>query len=187
MYISVIRNIVGVKVKPYYILGIDPGAGGALAFLDLANHTLSVFDMPIVMVETNGKSKKVVDGGGVAALVKKFRPQQAIIEKVHSSPQQGVVSAFSFGHSYGTVLGVLAALDVEVTKVPPSVWKRDMCVTSDKEQTVNRASTLMPRCAPVLWPRKKDTDRAEASLLALYCAAQNGHKFKKPLEPLTHE
>lgn len=169
--------------KPFIILGVDPGSGGALAFLDVNNHRLSVIDTPTYLQDSNGKSKKFVDHVGVGKAIKQFSPDHAVTEKVHSSPQQGVVSAFSFGRSYGVILGVLGALCVPIIETPPSTWKRAMCVSADKEQTVRRATSLMPQCAPVFWTRKKDTDRAEAALLALYGAALLGHKFTQPLEP----
>jgi hypothetical protein len=81
----------------------------------------------------------------------------------------GVTSAFSFGRSSGIILGALGALDVTVTCPIPSVWKRAMGCTSDKKQTAERASQLMPNCRTA-WKLAKNADRAEATLLALYGA-----------------
>jgi len=87
----------------------------------------------------------------------------AYIEKVHSSPQMGVVSAFSFGRSMGFLLGVLATLKIPYHEVRPQKWQSAMdCMSKgDKNVTKNAAQKL--------WPSIKITHRdADARLIAEY-------------------
>lgn len=157
------------------VCGIDPGLNGAFAFLDTTDNTLCVVDMPTF--PHNGK--RHVDPAGVAAILHKHMPDHVFVEQVHSSPQMGVTSSFSFGRSSGIVLGALAAFrtDVNTAEVQPQIWKKALGATSDKKQTVARATQLMPACAPA-WKLVKHTDRAEAALIALYGAVKLGFKVE---------
>lgn len=153
------------------ILGIDPGLSGALAFLDGANlivHDMPTFELPVY----GGKVKKVrrvLDEARLAGLLMLNPPDMAIVENVHSMPEQGVASSFKFGMVFGAIRGELAALGIPVKYVEPAVWKRYFKLTSDKDKSRQIASQLMPAHAHH-WPLKKHDGRAEAALLALYGA-----------------
>jgi Holliday junction resolvasome RuvABC endonuclease subunit len=151
------------------ICGIDPGLNGAFAFIDLEDKTLEIVDMPTK--EKNGK--RHVDPVAVGAILNQYLPDQAFLEQVHSSPQMGVSSSFSFGRSSGIILGAAGASCVPVTEVPPSVWKPRMGCSADKKQTVAQATKLIPSGASA-WKLVKHTDRAEAALIALYGAVVGG-------------
>ena len=73
--------------------------------------------------------------------------QFAMIERVHSSPQMGVRSAFSFGQSYGTLRGMLIALEIPFDEVAPSKWqKHQRCLTKgDKNVSKKKAQQLFPK------------------------------------------
>ena len=87
-------------------------------------------------------------------------------------PRQGVASTFKFGAPYGAVLGVLAALKIQTHLVAPAAWKKHFRLDSDKEKS--RALALRTFAAsPEHFSRKKDHNRAEAALLALYGASLN--------------
>ena len=45
--------------NPSVVAGIDPGASGALAFIDFKSWTLEVHDMPHFWEEVNGRSVSV--------------------------------------------------------------------------------------------------------------------------------
>jgi len=70
----------------------------------------------------------------------------AVIEKVHSSPQMGVVSAFSFGKSFGFCEAVLVAAGVRYELATPQKWMKAMgCMTGgDKKISKARAQALFP-------------------------------------------
>lgn len=152
------------------ICGVDPGLNGAFAFIDVDQNTLSIEDMPTK--DKNGK--RHVDPVAVGAILNSYLPDHIYLELVHSSPQMGVASSFSFGRSSGIVLGAAGAAGISLNEIPPSVWKPRMGCSSDKDQTRAQASTLMPGCAQA-WKRKKDDGRAEAALIALYASVVSGH------------
>jgi hypothetical protein len=93
----------------------------------------------------------------------------AVIEKVSSSPQMGVVSAFSFGKSQGFLLGLLTALKVPYHEVTPQKWQKAMGCMSKGDKNVTK------HAAQKLWPHLKITHRdADARLIAEY-----GRRFIK--------
>ncbi len=143
------------------ILGIDPGASGAIAFYFPARPDLiSVQDVPVVAGE--------IDAAELARAVKQFRPTVGIIEQVGAMPKQGVSSTFKFGMAYGQARGVLAALEVPTHLVTPGRWKKHFRLDSDKERARGLAIRLWPASAH--FGRKKDHGRAEAALIARYHA-----------------
>lgn len=87
----------------------------------------------------------------------------AIIEKVSSSPQMGVVSAFAFGRSYGFLRGLLAAMQVRTHEVSPQKWQAAMGCRTKGDKNISKAA------AQQRWPRVKITHRnADSLLLAEY-------------------
>jgi crossover junction endodeoxyribonuclease RuvC len=82
-------------------------------------------------------------------------------------PGQGVASTFKFGQSYGSVLGLFGALKYNIIDVTPRRWKKDLSLTSDKEQARQMAINNWPDVSD-LFKRKKDHGRAEAALIALW-------------------
>jgi Holliday junction resolvasome RuvABC endonuclease subunit len=141
------------------VLGIDPGKSGAYAIYDTETTRIFAADAPQVLNQ--------IDPVTFAAELLKFVPDRAVIERVHSMPKQGVASSFNFGLAYGVVLGIVAAMRVPTLHVAPTKWKKHFGLTSDKEQSRNRALQLWPERAD-LFKRKKDDGRAEAALLAKY-------------------
>ena len=53
----------------------------------------------------------------------------AVIEQVHSSPQMGVRSAFSFGENYGTWKTLCHLAGAKVLLVRPQVWQKSLNLT----------------------------------------------------------
>lgn len=147
------------------VVGIDPGLSGALAVLD-GDTVLALEDLPTV-VFSDARVKRRIDGAGLARLLKPFADEvfMAIVEKVAARPGEAPSGAFSFGYSSGVIAGVLGALNIPTTTVQPAVWKKALCLGSDKDLSRSRALELFPSQAGKL-ARKKDHDRAEALLLA---------------------
>jgi crossover junction endodeoxyribonuclease RuvC len=154
------------------ILGIDPGLSGALAFYDPEAGTLSIYDMPTFTISVNKKQRRILDEDELARIIGIYQINhdlRAVVESVHSMPEQGVASSFKFGVCFGAIRGALAALQVPRQYVEPAVWKRHFKLTSDKDAARRRASELLPAHAG-LWPLKKHDGRAESALLAYYGA-----------------
>jgi crossover junction endodeoxyribonuclease RuvC len=155
------------------ICGIDIGLDGAFSVIDDAGEVIAVHDMPTLAARSG--NKRELDLHALAALLRSLAIDHAIVERVGARPQQGVVSSFGFGQSFGATLGILACLNVPFSLVPPASWKRTLQVPKAKDAARHRASQLLPRAAH-WWPRAKDHGRAEASLLGYYGWRQLNHK-----------
>ncbi len=146
------------------ILGIDPGATGAIAFL-WPDDFYMIDDLPIV--------DGIVNSSGLLTLLKKTRfpyiPQtvtfhHAFVERAQSMPKQGIASTFKYGVGYGAILGVLAALQIPYTLVSPQKWKKVFgLIGKDKEASRALAIQWYPKAELHL---KKHHGRSEALLIA---------------------
>ena len=152
-------------------VGIDPGIDGAIAAVQDGHRLLYLCDMPTTTENRGGKDKRSVNGAAVAQAfndIIALCPGEHIsvcIEHVSSSPQMGVTSSFSFGHSFGMVEGVVSAKRLPLYRVRPALWKKAMKYTSDKETIRADMIRLFPGAELHL---KRHADRAEAIALALY-------------------
>jgi crossover junction endodeoxyribonuclease RuvC len=150
------------------ILGIDPGINGAFACIH--KDVVSVHDLP-----TAGDGKhRIIATPVLAHQLRQLGPTFAVIERVHAMPNQGVSSSFRFGQAFGAIEGVLGALGVSLSYVTPAQWKRALGLSADKDEARLRAIQLYPAAAPDL-QRRKDTDRAEALLIARWASEQLEH------------
>ena len=151
------------------IVGIDPGNAGALAFMSTKDGVIHLMDMPIFEWETT-RTRKKIDGYAIADALRTHPVERVYMEEVWSSPQMGVVSAFSFGNGRGIIEGIAAGLNIPMTQVKPAKWKKDLKVPADKRAAVQRASQLLPGLSSAFrGPRGGVIDgRAEAALLAFY-------------------
>ena len=138
------------------IIGIDPGATGAIAAIHPSLWAPfdepDVFDMPATAADLVGVLSRWHDQG-----------VQVFLEQAQSMPGQGVSSTFKYGVGFGQILGVLAALGIAHRQVSPAVWKRQMGVTKDKDKARALAQQLFPTASLA---RVKDHGRAEALLIA---------------------
>lgn len=153
------------------ILGIDPGASGALVVLDTASRELVIHDTPVVEIKKGTGTKRHVSAQLVAELLRDCPIDAAIIELVGAMPGQGVTSMFAFGRAAGVVEGVAAALSIPITFVSPVAWQKGMAVRGGKDGSRARAAELFPKHAGD-FKRVKDDGRADAALIAAY-----GEKF----------
>ena len=159
-----------INLKPVFYIGIDVGLNGAIALLRPDN-TLSIVDMPTGEVKVGNKVKRRIIpellATSIEGMVGNFHVV-AMVEKVSAMPSQGSVSMFQFGTSYGLVLGVLAALQIETHQVSPATWKRHFrLLSTGKDASRMKACSMFPAQA-ALFARVKDDGRAEAALLAVY-------------------
>ena len=138
------------------VVGIDPGLTGAIAYVTAS--TLVVVDMPVCDgdVDPYELTQTIINLGPVDVVA---------LEAVHSMPRQGLASTFRFGKGYGTIIGVLAALERPVVRVAPTTWTKAMRVGPDKDAHRMRCKELWPAGAD-LFSRKKDDGRADAALIA---------------------
>jgi crossover junction endodeoxyribonuclease RuvC len=150
------------------IIGIDPGASGAIAVFDPSIGSLAIHDMPTLDVIRNGKNKTEISPRLVADIICAAAgpdPVMAVVERVGAMPGQGVSSMFQFGRSVGIIEGVLGSLSVPMTALTPQVWQKLAGVRGGKDAARLRAIEIFPAYAQA-FARKKDDGRADAALIA---------------------
>ncbi len=149
------------------IIGIDPGLTGAIACLEDDLTFISVFDMP-VMALTKGRNQ--VNASQLAKIISAIKTQNkkviVYLEKVQAMPGQGVSSMFSFGQSFGIILGVVATLELPLVLVTPLFWKKNAgLIHTEKDKARTLAQQLYPE-APL--GKKGDIGKADAILIARF-------------------
>jgi hypothetical protein len=152
-----------------FILAIDPGVTGALALYDpLLPDRVGVYDMPLVDGDVNPHQ--------LVRLMSSYEISRAVIERVHPRPREGVSSVWRFASAYTTVCVVVRLCSIPLTLVTPGKWKKAMGLKGGpegKEQSRSLAIDTFPHCH-THFARKKDHNRAEAALLALYASTKIG-------------
>lgn len=120
-------------------IGIDVGKNGAIAWID-SRGKACVEKMPDNLQDLWGIFQDL------APIPFAGEPVKAYLESVSSSPQMGVVSAFSFGQGYGNLEMALTAAGIPFERVRPQVWMKALgCMTKgDKNVTRKKAGELFP-------------------------------------------
>lgn len=143
-------------------IGIDPGKSGGIAVIykKPKNNCYQQF-----LCFSSGTERDIWDF--VKDHIVNYTPKlrfKACIERVHSSPQMGVTSSFSFGQSYGFLRGILIASEIPFAEVTPVTWQKTLkCLSKgDKNITKSRAQQLFPKL-------KITHGNADALLIAEYC------------------
>jgi len=141
------------------IVGIDPGATGAIAQI---SPMVGVWRMP-------RSDRALVD------LLQMFDPAttRVYLERAQAMPQKAAregrgfetgTSMFSYGVAYGVIRGVLAARRLWYREVPSATWKADMGLwRQPKAESIAKAKALFPEAIDQIG---KSDGRAEAILIA---------------------
>ena len=140
-------------------IGIDVGANGGIAWIDYNGKACvekipdTLQDLWELLCDITSYPKSSIDG----------RSYKAYIEQVASSPQMGVVSAFSFGRGYGNLEMALTAAGIPFERVRPQVWQKALgCMTKgDKNVSKRKAQELFPSIKATHWS-------SDALLIAAY-------------------
>lgn len=143
-------------------IGIDPGKKGGVAVI--FRNEVSVYPW-----DDTEFVKKMDEMRGRANLG--AEPIVAAVEKVGAMPGQGVTSMFSFGQSYGFILGVLTVLGIPYQLVPPRKWKAEYgLLNTQKQASVDVAKRLFPNVnlLPTDRCRKESDGMSDALLMAEY-------------------
>ena len=152
------------------IFGIDPGVSGAISIFK-NKKILEVLDMPTMIA--GKKNKKQVNGAQFAHIVKKYINEnegdaKVVVEQVSAMPGQGVTSMFNFGQSFGVIKGVCSALNISIYFVRPMQWKKYFdLIKTNKDASRTKATEIYPHISDKI-SRKKDSNRADAILIASY-------------------
>ena len=151
------------------IIGVDPGISGAISILE-NKKIIEVYDTP-TMIEGK-KNKRQINGAQVANIIKerinKEKEVVVVVEHVNAMPGQGVTSMFNFGQSFGVIKGICAALNLPIYFVRPTKWKKHFnLIKTNKDASRTKVIEAYPEISSKLH-RKKDSNRADAILIALY-------------------
>ena len=153
------------------IIGIDPGISGAMCFFQNGEIT-DVIDMP--SMADGKKNKRQINSQQVFNEISERIiniPKKEIIvviEQVSAMPGQGVTSMFNFGQSFGVIKGICAALNLPIYFVRPTKWKKHFnLIKTNKDASRTKVIEVYPELSSKLH-RKKDSNRADAILIALY-------------------
>jgi len=160
-----------------YVIGIDPGITGAVAFLPppgngVFGFAVNVIDLPVYQ---DGKHQ-MINAVKLASILRSWYQTPGLdllntdimvyVEQVSAMPGQGVAGMFNFGTSYGIILGVVGALGMPLTLVRPQAWKkRAGLLHREKDEARTLAQRLYPQ---IDLSRKKDIGRADAILIARF-------------------
>lgn len=144
------------------IIGIDPGKNGAIAWItdgkpcvEKMPDTLQDLWELVSSIRTSGEPRERLSSA--------VNGLKAYIESVHSSPQMGVTSAFTFGQGFGRLEMALTAAGIPFERVTPQKWQKALgCLTGgDKNVSKRKAQELFPRL-------KITHATADATLIAEY-------------------
>ena len=139
------------------IIGIDPGASGAVSIWDKGISKIykcpkTVEEMAEIIIKTNNKKA------------------HAYIEKVHAFPHDGRSSVFKFGQNFGQWIGILAACKVNTELVTPQKWmnywkkKLNIDLPKDKPERKRRLKEI----ASHYTDKKVTLYNADAILITMY-------------------
>jgi hypothetical protein len=132
-------------------IGIDPGTNGGIAWIQ--DGKACVEKMPDTLQDLWELLRDIASEGIC----------RAYLEQVHSSPQMGVKSAFTFGNGFGHLEMALTAAGIPFERVRPQVWQKALGCMTKGEKNVSK------RKAQELFPSMKVTHAiADALLLAYY-------------------
>ena len=140
-------------------MGVDVGANGAIAVIS--------GDGAFVEAHLIPESRK-----DVSDLIMEFAPNtsMAYVEKVRSSPQMGIVSAFTFGCNYERMIMALICHNVPIEEVRPQVWQKALAIPPCGDKTRTEHKRLLKEKAQMLFPNLKITlATADALLIAEFC------------------
>ena len=151
------------------IIGIDPGISGAISIIE-NKRILEVYDTPTMI--DGKKNKRQINSAQVTNIIRERintgKEVVVVVEHVNAMPGQGVTSMFNFGQSFGVIKGICAALSLPIYFVRPTKWKKHFnLIKTNKDASRTKVIEVYPEISNKLY-RKKDTNRADAILIALY-------------------
>lgn len=148
------------------LLAIDPGKNGAIASFIFRDAPSSVTPATAYELARCIDFHRALKSGDL----------RVVIEQVNGAPGQSGPASFNFGKSYGELLGVCIALDVEPVLIRPVDWKGGLGLrrapgetnAKFKGRSLAMARELWPQHAKTFFARAKDDGAAEAALLGHY-------------------
>lgn len=113
-----------------YLIGIDPGKGGASVVLSVEGVVRDIFEF----------SKGGESGFLEFARVWSDKGALAVMEKVSAMPKQGVASTFKFGDNTGFLRGVVMGNGIPLELVLPATWQKGLMLPKVPTKTKHKAN-----------------------------------------------
>jgi len=137
------------------VIGCDPGVNGGIAWI--TDGKPCVEKMPDTLQDLWELLRDIASEGKC----------HAYLGQVHSSPQMGVKSAFTFGNGFGHLEMALTAAGIPFARIRPQLWQKELgCLTKgDKNVSKRKAQELFPSM-------KVTHATADALLIAQYGTQQ---------------
>ena len=139
-----------------WVVGIDPGKKGAIAFVSLDALDVEVYDMPRMVEDViellEGKANEIL---------------RVFIERQQPFPRQGIVSSGNLMRHYGELLGIVKTLRLSHEVVSPKKWQKVMIGNGKKRR--KKSKRLSIEKARQLFPHAKldgKDGRSDALLIA---------------------
>jgi hypothetical protein len=165
------------------VLGIDPGATGAL--VAYRPGVLIVEDMPTFQMTVNKKTRTRIDALKLYNIVETMKlvgVELAVLEAVGGRPKQSASNAFVFGYGVGLIYMALIQARIPVETVVPGTWKKVMKLPGKKAKTLaerraNESELKQRVCNEILPGHEKEfvgpkggarIDRMEAGAMAVF-------------------
>jgi hypothetical protein len=114
-------------------IGIDPGTNGGIAWI--TDGRACAEKMPDTLQDLWELVQDIQSNGQC----------HAFVEQVHSSPQMGVKSAFTFGQGFGQLEMALTAAGISFERVRPQVWQKSLgCMTKGDKNITSEGAGAIP-------------------------------------------
>ncbi len=160
-----------------YYLGIDPGLHGAMALIDDKGKFYELIDLPIKRKYLAPDNiKQCIDAPKLehvlSYLIAEYGCVEVYLEDVHGRGGWNAAISFGLGETVGALRSVIDMVELDLTLITPTFWKKYLKLSSDKEQVRAYAIKCFPDAAQYL-KYKKNHDRAEALLIAKYAMEVN--------------
>lgn len=150
-----------------YYIGIDSGSKGYVAVI--YNNVVETFRLPYLA--------DTLDISALDEFLIFIHDEEihCILEKVQvMGSLMGRTSIFSMARNYGRLTAFLELRKIPYQEISPLQWKKQMGLSSDKQESILLARKLFPNIKLRSDRAKKDNDNiAEALLLAEYCRRKN--------------
>ena len=156
-------------------LGLDVGSKGALTVIHndepLNSYSFVDYDMA-----------QICD---ILRDYKSYGPCYAVIEDVHAVYGSAAKATFEFGYNKGVLVGLLTALQIPYSLVPPKTWQSAVWERCDKvmdgkkvktkETSINCAKRIFPNVNLKRYERCKNPDDGicDSLLMAEYARRKN--------------
>lgn len=159
-----------------YYIGLDPGASGACT-------VISGDDIKSFSFKDHG----IQEITNILTTLKELGPLPlyAVVEDVHAVYGSSAKGTFEFGYNKGWIVGMLTALSIPYSMIPPKTWQAGVWERCDKVMDGNKIKTKETsiNCAKRIFPgidlrrtpkcKKPDDGICDSLLMAEYARRKN--------------